>query len=313
LVKGKLKVIDFGIAKRISNDTTNISRDAGVGTLSYMAPEAVKNGTLKLGRSSDIWSLGIILYQLVYSHPPFSHLEPVQRVFLLNSPDLKIAFPEGHCLDDHSPSTKANLVDVLSSCLQREPRRRSTLPQLLRHPFLSVSVEVRRDVMTKAVTSLMSQVVKKLGEAVEADAFDVSTENWESLADEVWDHLSASKDSSSASATPDFNSLSALSVITTRMADMQKQREAALAEARRHEARNLELEEQLRRLQHRIEPSRGLASNENTKDRGQHLAHAAKLQHRSDDKENIRHVGEGKSTLSSDASVQRQRFPRHVA
>merc|ERR1719454_1863168 len=107
LVNGRLKVIDFGIAKRISNDTTNISRDTSVGTLSYMAPEAVKNGSLKLGRSSDIWSLGIILYQIVYQHPPFAHLEPMQRVFMLNSPDLKIAFPEDHCLQCHSSTTKA--------------------------------------------------------------------------------------------------------------------------------------------------------------------------------------------------------------
>merc|ERR1719335_643833 len=123
LVQDRLKVIDFGIAKRISNDTTNISRDASVGTLSYMAPEAVKSGSLKLGRSSDIWSLGIILYQIVYGDPPFAHLEPMQRVFMLNSPDLKIAFPEDHCLQSHSSVTKAHLIDVLGSCLQREHRR----------------------------------------------------------------------------------------------------------------------------------------------------------------------------------------------
>merc|ERR1719183_3496520 len=109
LVDGRLKVIDFGIAKGISNDTTNISRDTSVGTLSYMAPEAVKQGgQLKLGRSSDIWSLGIILYQMVYSHPPFAHLDPYQRAVLLNDPNLKITFPAGHCLESHSETTKAH-------------------------------------------------------------------------------------------------------------------------------------------------------------------------------------------------------------
>jgi serine/threonine protein kinase len=40
-VKGALKLIDFGIAKAISNDTTNIHREQQVGTLNFMSPEAI--------------------------------------------------------------------------------------------------------------------------------------------------------------------------------------------------------------------------------------------------------------------------------
>lgn len=43
LVQGALKLIDFGIAKAIPNDTTNIQRDIQVGTLNYMSPEAIKD------------------------------------------------------------------------------------------------------------------------------------------------------------------------------------------------------------------------------------------------------------------------------
>jgi serine/threonine protein kinase len=40
-VDGLLKLIDFGIARALSNDTTNIVRDGTVGTLNYMSPEAI--------------------------------------------------------------------------------------------------------------------------------------------------------------------------------------------------------------------------------------------------------------------------------
>lgn len=42
LVRGKLKLIDFGISKTIQNDTTNIVRENQVGTVNYMSPEALR-------------------------------------------------------------------------------------------------------------------------------------------------------------------------------------------------------------------------------------------------------------------------------
>ncbi|KAG8721816.1 Dual-specificity kinase, spindle pole body (SPB) duplication and spindle checkpoint function [Ceratobasidium sp. 394] len=77
LVKGSLKFIDFRVAKAIANDTTNIQQEHQVGTLNDMSPESMEetqtaNGRrLKLGRASDVWSLGCILYQMIYDRPRF--------------------------------------------------------------------------------------------------------------------------------------------------------------------------------------------------------------------------------------------------
>jgi serine/threonine protein kinase len=45
LVKGRLKIIDFGIAKAVANDTVNIQRDQQIGTVNYMSPEAISKMT----------------------------------------------------------------------------------------------------------------------------------------------------------------------------------------------------------------------------------------------------------------------------
>jgi serine/threonine-protein kinase TTK/MPS1 len=135
LVRGCLKLIDFGIAKAIPNDTTNIQRDYQTGTVNYMAPEAImyaeRNGTrqdyLKQGRASDVWSLGCILYRLVYGYPPFGNLQLMQKIHAITHAEHQISF-------DNCPD--AQLSQVLRSCLQRDPKKRPLMPALLRHPFL---------------------------------------------------------------------------------------------------------------------------------------------------------------------------------
>ncbi len=67
-VQGTVKIVDFGIAKAKSNFQET---QAGVikGKLAYMSPEQIKN--MKLDRRSDIFSLGIVLYELATHRRPF--------------------------------------------------------------------------------------------------------------------------------------------------------------------------------------------------------------------------------------------------
>lgn len=138
LVQGTLKLIDFGISKAIMNDTTNIVRENQVGTVNYMSPEALQEtsistqdhrGRLKIGRPSDIWSLGCILYELTFGKPPFAQFPTlIQRLHKILDPGYEIEFPPNY--------PNSDLIGVIKGCLMRPPKERHTLPQIFSHSFL---------------------------------------------------------------------------------------------------------------------------------------------------------------------------------
>ena len=160
LVKGQVKLIDFGIANAIANDTTNIHREHQIGTINYMSPEAIEvpDGTRrhKVGRSSDVWSLGCILYQMVYGHPPFHHLNVYQKMkaipdssHVIEFPDLSVptaspsrnsqgaaASPPEKLIELAKP-VRSDVKITMQRCLQRNPKDRATIPELLEDEWLA--------------------------------------------------------------------------------------------------------------------------------------------------------------------------------
>ena len=123
-VKGALKLIDFGIARAIqSDDTTNIYRENQVGTLNYMSPEAILDSgaggssgpKMRLGRASDVWSLGCILYQMCVGVTPFAKLHMIPKLQAIVNPNHKIEYPE--TLDPAA-------IDAIQLCLRRNPTER---------------------------------------------------------------------------------------------------------------------------------------------------------------------------------------------
>jgi serine/threonine-protein kinase len=93
---GYVKVLDFGLAKMTecvgsdgnssSSDsptviTLNTSPGLVMGTLTYMSPEQARG--LKVDARTDVWSLGVVLYEMIAGHPPFEGETPSDCISLI--------------------------------------------------------------------------------------------------------------------------------------------------------------------------------------------------------------------------------------
>ncbi|PZC79603.1 hypothetical protein B5X24_HaOG216127 [Helicoverpa armigera] len=142
LVCGRLKLIDFGIASAISSDATSVVRSQATGTYSYISPEALMGGAggygvgtsdgsapIKISFRSDVWSLGCILYSMVYGRTPFAHISNLAKLAAILDPNHRIDYPPV----EHLPPS---LISALKWCLTYNARARPSVRELLSIPYL---------------------------------------------------------------------------------------------------------------------------------------------------------------------------------
>ncbi|HET7870486.1 MAG TPA: PASTA domain-containing protein, partial [Actinomycetota bacterium] len=107
--KGDVKVTDFGIARVISGADTLAQTAAVLGTASYLSPEQAQSQPVD--QRSDIYSLGVALYEMVTGRPPFSGDSPVM---VASKHVLEQPTPPSKLNADVSPELEAVIMKAMS-------------------------------------------------------------------------------------------------------------------------------------------------------------------------------------------------------
>ena len=124
--EGEVKISDFGMANLVEMKDTKKKIVSKKGNPLYVAPEIFYNE--KVDEKCDVWSLGIIFYELIYKTLPWNGKSAID-LFRNNISKKKISFPKG--ADDDSETQ-----DLISKMLQTDKNKRISIQEVLEHEAL---------------------------------------------------------------------------------------------------------------------------------------------------------------------------------
>jgi TolB-like protein/tRNA A-37 threonylcarbamoyl transferase component Bud32/Flp pilus assembly protein TadD len=108
---------DFGLARLVEQGSTVTGSMEIMGTPSYMAPEQAIGNNAAVGRATDVYGLGAVLYELLTGHPPFSGGTPYETIHLLLDSEPRQPRLLNRKVD-------RDLSAVCLKCLEKDSRRR---------------------------------------------------------------------------------------------------------------------------------------------------------------------------------------------
>jgi serine/threonine protein kinase len=159
------KLCDFGIAKRtvVSEEATvDLTRTGGVvGSPAYMSPEQAKSAK-HVDARTDIWSLGISLWELLCGRRPWDQCSSVGEIIVA------ICTEDVVPLQDVAPWIDPGLARAVHRCLERDPRARYARVEELMdalEPYATRTVPLARSMLVPISTERRSSVAPRLASA----------------------------------------------------------------------------------------------------------------------------------------------------
>lgn len=148
-----VKIADFGFAKYFESLEEDTMMETLCGTPLYLAPEIIKDKRYTI--YSDLWSIGVIIYQLFFHTTPFK--QPKNILELLRNLDImKITF------NNKDNNKNKNLIsndakDLLTNLLSIDPTKRITWGNFFEHPWFTEYNETGNDTMLNS--SMLSTIM----------------------------------------------------------------------------------------------------------------------------------------------------------
>lgn len=117
LADGAPHVADFGLATELDSSGGLTAGTAVIGTPHYLAPEALSHGSAAQGVASDLYSLGVILHEMLTGRTPFAGASPAELPGLL-------ARADAPALSVLAPQVPRDLATICAKCIEFDPARR---------------------------------------------------------------------------------------------------------------------------------------------------------------------------------------------
>ncbi len=137
---GRVKVADFGLAKAVSGQTKHTATGVLIGTVSYIAPELVVEGTSDA--RADVYAVGVILYELLTGVKPHTGETPIQVAYKHVHED--VPAPSG-AVDGVPDYVDALVARATARDREQRPTDAGVLLQHLRRVTQALNAGVRED------------------------------------------------------------------------------------------------------------------------------------------------------------------------
>jgi len=158
------QVTDFGLAKRVS-DTSDITLSGQIlGTPSYMSPEQAGAERSKIGRATDIYSIGALLYHLLTRRPPFHGETSMETLKLVREADPVLP-------REYNLTVPRELEMICLKCLEKRPNRRYASARAL-------ADDLQRYLDGESISIENVRLFNRLVNALERGHYDVEMRAW---------------------------------------------------------------------------------------------------------------------------------------